>query len=115
MAEKDSGNLVSDIKAREIPVEVYIPEDITIDFADTFTVQATPEEVIISFLQTQHPIALTEADADKIEAIECLCLARIALTPTRLELFIKLLQDHTQSRKNQSANMHPQASRGENT
>jgi hypothetical protein len=115
MAETDSVNQSSINKAREIPVEVYIPEDVTIEFADTFTVQATSEEVIISFLQTQHPIVFTETDAENIKVIESLCLARIALTPTRLELFIKLLQDHAQSRKNSSANVFPQDDPGENT
>jgi hypothetical protein len=87
------------------PIEVFIPDDVFIDYADTFTVQRTPQEIIISFLQTQFPIALTDEADSKIEAIECVCLARIALTPDRFEIFLKLLQDSSrlQSESQQSS------------
>jgi len=75
------------------PIEVYIPEDSIIHYADTFTLQRTPYEVIISFLQTQHPIALTEEAVNKIETVECFCLARIALTPARFDLFLEMLNE----------------------
>jgi len=83
-------------------VEVFIPEDVIIEYSDIFTVQRTSEEIIISFLQTQLPIALTEEADSKIDAIECVCLARIAFTPARFELFLKLLQDSSNQIKPES-------------
>lgn len=77
---------------RQVPMQVYIPEDLIIQYADSVVIQLADEELVLSFLQFQHPIALTKQDLDNIEAVEILCLARIALSPARAKGLLDGLQ-----------------------
>jgi hypothetical protein len=85
--------------AREFPVQVYVPEDLSIQYADAFIVHHSDEEFVVSFMQLQYPIALTEEDYRKIRVVESLCFSRIALTPRRLEVLIDVLQQNLASYK----------------
>ncbi|MDQ3919845.1 MAG: DUF3467 domain-containing protein [Acidobacteriota bacterium] len=82
---------------QDIPVEVFIPEDQYIDYADAFVINHTEEEFILSFLQLQFPIAISQEQLDKIKSAETVCIARIALTPKRLRILIQALQDNLRS------------------
>ncbi len=79
---------------RDIPVEVFIPEDLYINYADAFTINQTDEEFIVSFLQLQHPIAIKQEQLDKVTVAESVCIARIALTPTRLQILYKAIESN---------------------
>ena len=85
------------VARKQIPVEVTIPEDQFTDYADAFTINHSTEEFVISFLQLQYPIAITQAELDKLKSVESICVARIALTPKRLQLLIEALQTNLQA------------------
>ncbi|HEY9404451.1 MAG TPA: DUF3467 domain-containing protein [Pyrinomonadaceae bacterium] len=77
---------------RDIPVHVVIPEDQYIDYADAFAINYSEEEFIITFLQLQYPVTVTQEQLDSIKSAETLCIARIALTPRRMETFAQAIQ-----------------------
>lgn len=79
---------------KDIPVQVFVPEDQFIDYTDAFAVSHSDEEFVISFLQLQYPIAITQEQLDSIKEAETVCVARIALTPKRMALLIEALQNN---------------------
>ena len=80
------------LKSHPLEVEVFIPEDQYIDYADAWTVLRTDEEFVLSFLQLQYPVAINQKQMDKAKTAETICVARIALTPKRMRLFVETLQ-----------------------
>jgi Protein of unknown function (DUF3467) len=72
-------------------VEVYIPPDIVAHYADNLSVTHTEYEFIISFLQLQPPILLEGNEQPQDEKVLTKCLARIAVNPARIPLFIETL------------------------
>jgi hypothetical protein len=83
---------------QNIPVEIVIPEDQYTDYADAFAVAYTSEEFVISFLQLQHPLAVNQERLNEQNRIETVCIARIALTPTRMIAFIEALHQSVGTR-----------------
>jgi hypothetical protein len=86
------GAQVFDFRYEGKPIDVVVPEDQYIDYADSFMVAYTNEEFILSFLQLQHPILATQEQLDGLEALESVCLARISLTPNRYLALMYALQ-----------------------
>jgi hypothetical protein len=82
---------------RDIPVEVFIPENQYIDYADAFSISNSDQEFIISFLQLQYPITMTQEQLDKIKIAESVCIARIALTPKRMRILLQAIQENLRS------------------
>lgn len=69
-----------------LEVRRVLPADLIGLFSDQFIVSGTAHEVILSFLQTQHPLAASPEEFERIEAIEARCVARIIVTPEQARL-----------------------------
>lgn len=67
---------------RSIGIE-WIIEDTDISYADQYIVQHHPDEFIISFFQTEHPIIFTEDDFKKLENLRAYCVFRVVLKPSQ--------------------------------
>lgn len=90
----DKKSPIIKLVGHEKPVEVFVPDDLRLEYADAFFVQRGPSgEFILSFLQNQPPIAFSQEAYDKIEAIEALCIARVVVLPDRLAGFLQAIQD----------------------
>ncbi len=76
---------------RTINVE-FIFEDTEISYADQYIVQPFPEEFIISFFQTEHPIVFTKDAFQKLEKLSAYCIFRIVLRPNQIKEFSEILQ-----------------------
>lgn len=93
IADKTPEEQVTELEPpKKKPIAIVYRNDASIEYADSFVVAHSDQEFIISFLQFQHPIALTQEYYDQIPAIEALCLARIAVTPKRMRSLIETLQ-----------------------
>jgi hypothetical protein len=96
MTDKDPKFIPFNLEVQNLPYQFIEREDASIEYADGFFVTHTDEEFIISFLQLQHPMALTPQDAEKIESIDVLILKRIAISPKRMETFLEMIQQDFQ-------------------
>ena len=95
MAKKDEASNAEYIPFNSIdqmPIRVVERDDASIEYADSFFVAHTEDEFILSFIQLQHPMAMTPEDAEKVESMDALVLSRIALTPRRMQAFIQVVQ-----------------------
>jgi len=80
-----------------IPIEWRVPEDLKTHYATNLVIQHTNQEFIISFFETKNPIILGTPDEvksqyEKIKSVKADCVARIVVTPKRMEDFIKVIQ-----------------------
>ncbi|MBI3455172.1 MAG: DUF3467 domain-containing protein [Candidatus Rokubacteria bacterium] len=60
-------------------------------FSNSFLVQHTEHEFIITFAHVQPPITLSEADIGKIHSVPAKVAVRIAMPPSRLQELIAVL------------------------
>jgi len=89
-----------DTKEKEsitLPIEWHIPEGLKSQFATNLVIQHTDQEFIISFFEIEKPVLLGSPDEvkSKLEVIGKMranCVARIIVTPKRMEEFIKAMQ-----------------------
>ena len=84
----------------------YVPDDVPTQRVTNTVIQRSGEEFVISFFEQRGPIILDEYDrqkAMKLESAKALCVARIYLTPERLEHFIAVfkqqLDDYSEPKK----------------
>ncbi len=68
-------------------------------YATNITVQHTPHEFVISFYEARPPVILgsaeeREAQLQAIDHIYAHCVSRVTVAATRMEGFIKALQDN---------------------
>ncbi len=87
---------------RAFRLEWCIPKDLISRYATNFIVQHTQNEFILSFFEVLPPLLLgspeeVEAQADQIETIDAHCVARVILTPDRLEQLLRVLQINLQA------------------
>jgi uncharacterized protein DUF3467 len=85
-AQKADGDKVN------YPVKRILPPDLVTYFVDNTIVHHTENEFAISFLQTQHPLAISKEEFEQIEQIICKCVARVILTPRHMEQLVEALQ-----------------------
>ena len=82
-----------------IPLEFEIPTDIPTLYATNITIQHTEHEYILSFYEIREPVLLGSREENletlkKLGSVKARCIARIAVAPGRMPLFIKAIQDN---------------------
>lgn len=88
-------------EGKQIPIEWRIPEDVPTYYANNFAIQHTESEFVIYFFEVFSPLILGEPEEvqRKMEAIESVparCVARVVVSPPKLEMLIgALVQNHT--------------------
>lgn len=80
-----------------LPLEWYVPEDITSRYANNFVIQHTQHEFVISFFETIPPLLLgspeqIQATLEVMDSVRTRCVGRIILSPDRMEAFISAMQ-----------------------
>ena len=81
---------------KNIPIEWYVPEDITSRYSNNIVVQHTDSEFIVSFFETIPPALIgspenIKAQLDNVEKIRSKCVARIIISPGKMKAFIQAL------------------------
>lgn len=84
---------------QEFSLEIvwHLPEDIVSQFATDVVVQQGVEEFIISFFQVRPPVIVGSPEekleqVKQLDSIKAECVARVIVTPDRMNKFIKALQ-----------------------
>jgi hypothetical protein len=81
----------------DIPLEWHYPADLPSHYATHFVVQHTEQEFIVSLFQALPPLILKEADLESFASVTAECIARVIVSPDRLEGFIEVLQRNLKS------------------
>jgi len=91
---------------KEVSVKYTFPEDLKTQFVSNLVIQHEPGIFILSFFETLPPFILGETEEEKrmvlekIEFIESKCLARLIITPEKMEAFIKAMSENLNAYKN---------------
>lgn len=86
---------------KELPIDWIVPDDVRTHYANNIVVQHSEGEFIISFFQVLPPVIVgtSEETQQRIEAIKSVpaqCVARIVISPAKMESFINALtQNYT--------------------
>ncbi len=88
----------------QVPIDWQIPENITAKYVTHFVVQHSVQEFTLSFFEAQPPIIFgerheVEAKAREIKSIPAKCVARIVVTPAKMETLIEVLQENVANYK----------------
>jgi hypothetical protein len=75
-----------------VPIVRQLPPDLVMHFVDSTIVTHTENEFILSFLQTQHPLAASKEEVQKVTQVVSECVARIVVTPRHMEQIVSALQ-----------------------
>lgn len=76
-----------------IPVENYLPENVPTYYSDGATILHSANEFVISFLQTEFPLAMTTEDLKQVKTLRRRCIARVIVSPAQFEALTKVFQD----------------------
>jgi len=81
----------------QVPIEWHISEDIDSKYATNLVIQHSEHEFIINFFEMHPPLILGAPDQvreqwQKIESVQAKCVARIIVSPDRMQEFIDVMQ-----------------------
>lgn len=89
-AEDSAPNESPDVTVK---VENVLPENVPAYYSDAVTVLHSAHEFVISFLQTEFPLALSKEELQQIKVVKRKCIARVFMTPAQFEAFTKVCTD----------------------
>jgi hypothetical protein len=89
---------------REVPIEFHVPDTIASRYATNMQVMHTEHEFILSFFETQVPALPPDKDKmdeelSQISTVKAECVARVTVAATRMEGFVKVLQQNLEHYK----------------
>lgn len=90
------------VEFRKVPLEWKFPEDLVSRYATNLVVQHTEHEFVISFFEVTPPVVLGEPEEvvstiHQLQSVPATCVARIIVSPERLEDFIRVLEDNLET------------------
>ena len=77
-----------------INLENYRPDDVPTFYSDGMVVVHTANEFVLSFLQTEFPIARSTQELKQVESMKRKCIAQIIVSPPQAERVITALQEN---------------------
>ena len=75
-------------------VENYIAEDVKVFYSDAMIALHTEHEFILSFLQTEFPVAQSNEELKQVKTVRRRCIAQIIINPKQAEAILKVLQEN---------------------
>jgi hypothetical protein len=70
----------------------YLPPDLIAHFVDNMLVVHTEHQFVVSFLQTEFPLAANKEELLEVESMRAKCVARVIISPNQMQSFIEALQ-----------------------
>lgn len=77
-----------------ISVESYLPDNVQTHYSDGMTVLHTANEFIISFLQSEFPLAGSKEELERVKSMKRKCVTRIIVSPAQFQAIAKVFQEH---------------------
>lgn len=100
----------SDSAEVTIPVENYLPDDTPTYYSDGMLVLHSANEFIISFLQTQYPLAGSKEDLQQVQSVKRKCVAQVIVSPTQFEAVTRALQENLKKYQDSYRKPEPESS-----
>src|SRR2546429_3614818 len=73
---------------RDVKLLMKLPDDLPTLYVDNVNVVHTPNDFTLSFLQARPPLFSEQAELDNMDAIEARCVARLVVTPLRMQMIL---------------------------
>ena len=92
----EAGSQVVDVDDPRVTIRVenYLPDDLLTHYSDGLTVVHTENEFVISFLQTQFPLAATKEELQQVEVLKRKCVAQVIVNPQQMKKVVEALQEN---------------------
>jgi ethanolamine utilization protein EutA (predicted chaperonin) len=81
-------------EAKSVQIKYVVPLELQMQYADNLNVTHTETEFVISFIQMQHPLVVSNEDWGDVDTILGKCVARLIVHPSKMPLFIKALENN---------------------
>jgi hypothetical protein len=75
-------------------VENYIAEDVKVFYSDAMIALHTENEFILSFLQTEFPVAQGTEELRQVKTVRRKCMVQIIVNPKQAEAILRVLQEN---------------------
>lgn len=85
---------------KNLKLERTIPKDLTSYFVSDLAIQHDEDRFILSFFEIWPPLIIGESEDErveqlkKIDSLEVKCVARLVVSPSRMKLFKKAIDDN---------------------
>ena len=83
----------------DLPIEWIIPDELENKYATNLVIQNTNNEYILSFFEIYPPMVLGTPEYQleqykKMKTVPAKCVARIIVSPSNMNDFSKIIQEH---------------------
>jgi hypothetical protein len=108
---------LQEFASRQVPINHVYPDNLVTHFTTHVVAQFQQDHFILSFFEIFPPPLLGETDDEKLRALKALdhvdakCVARIVVTPARMEDVIKILSENLAKYKQMAGD--PQKEKGD--
>lgn len=88
------------IVGKAVPIQFEIPANIVGRYATNIVIQHTEHEFVLSFFEAMPPPILGDTDKEKqalldqVESVTVKCIARIVISPDRIDEMVRVLQSN---------------------
>lgn len=89
----------------KIPIERIIPDSLSSKFSNNVVVQFQDDSFIISFFEVIPPMVISDSETERkkilesIKSVKAECVARIIVTPQKMEEIIAVMSQNLQNFK----------------
>ena len=86
-------------KELALPLDWHVPDNIPTNRVTNMVAQILEDEFVLSFFEQRGPLITDDYSYEKatqLKSVNALCVARVCITPARLEGFIKVLNQQLQ-------------------
>lgn len=84
------------VDMRTVPIEFFIPDDLPIPYADNFNLFFSDYDFTLTFLQTQAPLIMQDADWEKAESVKAKGVSRVVVPPHLIPRIVNVLTENWQ-------------------
>jgi hypothetical protein len=80
--------------SKPVKIKYVLPPELVAHYADNLNVTHTETEFVLSFIQMQHPLLVTNDEWADVDVVEGKCVSRIIISPQKMGLFIQALRQN---------------------
>ncbi|MEK6409344.1 MAG: DUF3467 domain-containing protein [Acidobacteriota bacterium] len=88
-----------------VRINRIFPDDLPSHFVSHVVVQHQPDHFILSFFEVWPPVIVEETEearrraAEQIESVDAKCVARLVVTPSRMEEIVAVISENLEKSK----------------
>jgi hypothetical protein len=88
-----------EVISKTVRIDRVYPNDLKTHFVSNFVIQTQPDHFVLTFFEVWPPAIVgsseeKKAALDGLQSVEAKCVARIVVTPARMQELAKLIQEN---------------------